>query len=42
MFVPVKVTVFVIEPNPGPEAVTVIVPEVPIGIAYPPDVEVTA
>ena len=33
MFVPVRVTVLVIGPNPGPEAVTVIVPEVPIGIA---------
>jgi hypothetical protein len=33
MFVPVRVTVLVIGPNPGPEAVTVIVPELPIGIA---------
>ena len=33
MFVPVRVTVLVIGPNPGPEAVTVMVPEVPIGIA---------
>ena len=32
MFVPVRVTVLVIGPNPGPEAVTVIVPELPIGI----------
>jgi hypothetical protein len=33
MFVPVSVIVLVIGPNPGPEAVTVMVPEVPIGIA---------
>ncbi len=32
-FEPVRVTVFVTGPNPGPEAVTVIVPEEPIGIA---------
>jgi hypothetical protein len=31
--VPVRVTVLVIGANPGPEAVTVMVPEVPIGIA---------
>jgi hypothetical protein len=41
-FAPVNVTVWVIGPKPGPEAVTVMVPEVPIGIAYPPDEEVTA
>ena len=33
MFVPVSVTVLVIGPKPGPEAVTLIVPDVPIGIA---------
>ena len=33
VFAPVNDTVFVIEPNPEPEAVTVIVPEVPIGNA---------
>jgi hypothetical protein len=32
-FAPVKVTVLVIGPNPGPEAVTVIVPDVPTGTA---------
>jgi hypothetical protein len=32
-FAPVRVTVLVIGPKPGPEAVTVMVPEVPIGIA---------
>lgn len=32
-FMPVRVTVLVIGPMPGPEAVTVMVPEVPIGIA---------
>jgi hypothetical protein len=34
--VPLSVTVFVIGPKPGPEAVTVIVPDVPMGKAYPP------
>ena len=33
MFAPVNDTVFVIEPKPEPEAVTVIVPEGPIGNA---------
>ena len=33
MFAPVNDTVFVIEPKTDPEAVTVIVPEVPIGNA---------
>ena len=33
MFAPVNDTVFVIEPKPEPEAVTVIVPERPIGNA---------
>ena len=32
-FAPVRVTVLVIGPKPGPDAVTVMVPEVPIGIA---------
>lgn len=32
-FAPVRVTVLVIGPKPGTEAVTVMVPEVPIGIA---------
>jgi hypothetical protein len=32
-FTPVRVTVLVIGPKPGPEAVTVMVPEVPIGMA---------
>lgn len=33
MFTPVSDTVLVTGPKPGPEAVTVIVPDVPIGIA---------
>lgn len=33
MFVPVSVMVFAIGPRPGPETVTVTVPEVPIGNA---------
>ena len=31
-FMPLRVIVLVIGPKPGPEAVTVMVPEVPIGI----------
>ena len=31
-FAPVSVTVLVNGPNPGPDAVTVIVPDVPIGM----------
>ena len=41
-FVPVSVIVWVIGPNPFPEAVTVMVPEVGIGKAYPPDEDETA
>jgi hypothetical protein len=37
MFVPVSVTVFVTGPNAAPDAVTVIVPDVPIGNAKPPE-----
>ncbi len=33
IFAPVRVTVLVIGPKPGPEAVTVNVPEVPTGMA---------
>jgi hypothetical protein len=32
-FAPVRVMVLVIGPKPGPEAVTLICPDVPIGIA---------
>jgi hypothetical protein len=42
MFIPVSVTVLVTAPKPAPDAVTVIVPDVPIGIAYPPEDEETA
>ena len=39
ILVPVSVTVLVTGPKPGPDAVTVMVPELPIGIAYPPDAD---
>ena len=38
-FVPVSVIVLLIGPKPFPEAVTVMVPEIGIGNAYPPDEE---
>ncbi len=37
MFAPLSVTVFVTGPKPAPEAVTVTVPDVGTGMAYPPD-----
>ena len=42
MLVPLSATVLVIGPKPGPDAVTVIVPDVPIGNAYPPAGDETA
>jgi len=41
-FVPLSVIVLLIDPKPFPEAVTVIVPELGIGNAYPPDEDVIA
>jgi hypothetical protein len=41
-FAPWRVTVLVIGLKFGPEAVTVIVPDVPMGIAYPPADDETA